>query len=157
MQIYVDMDGVLADFDRGALEHLGLRDPRKAETEIGAPEFWRRIGSIPHFYRSLPLMADARELWAGVLAVSPRPPIILTGVPWSIETAVDDKFAWAATHFPGTQVIPCAAKDKCLQCQPGDVLIDDWPQYKALWEAKGGRFIVHTSAAESLRLLGDPT
>ena len=153
MTIYVDMDGVLADFDRAAWERLGLRDPRKAEAEIGATEFWRRIGTVPHYYRTLPLMADARQLWAGVLAVSAAAPIILTGIPWSIATAADDKLAWASEHFPDARVITCAARDKARHCVPGDVLIDDWPKYRALWEAAGGRFILHVSAAESLRLL----
>lgn len=153
MTIYVDMDGVLADFDRAAWERLGIRDPRKVESDVGADEFWRRIGLIPHFYRTLPLMPDARLLWDGLVAASPTPPVILTGVPWSIETAVVDKLVWATEHFPGVEVIPCAAKDKARWCIPGDVLIDDWPKYQALWEAAGGRFIVHVSAAESLRLL----
>ena len=156
-QIYVDMDGVLADFDRAAWERLGLRDPRKAESDLGGPEFWRRIGAIPHYYRSLPLMPDARVLWAGVLAARPRPPIILTGVPWSIATAVADKRAWAAEHFPCAAVITCAAKDKARYCRPGDILIDDWPKYRALWEAAGGTFIVHTSAATSLEVLAQAT
>ena len=34
--------------------------------------------------------------------------------------------------------------------QPGDILIDDWPKYKHLWEEAGGIFILHTSAAQSI-------
>lgn len=150
-RIYVDMDGVLADFDRLALEVVG--EPRSYEATHGTQAFWKRIGAVTSFYRRLPKMVDADVLMAGVARVALAPPIILTGVPTSIPTAADEKRAWAAEHFPGVQVITCFSKDKARYCLPGDTLIDDWPKYKALWEAAGGRFIVHTSAAETLQVL----
>jgi hypothetical protein len=33
---------------------------------------------------------------------------------------------------------------------PGDVLVDDTPTYRHLWEGAGGRFVLHRSARESL-------
>lgn len=149
--IYVDMDGVLADFDAHARGLVG--EPRSYEATHGATAFWAKIAAVPAFYRGLPKMADADILWAGLLALATRPLVILTGVPLSIPTAEAEKRAWAAEHFPGARVITCFAKDKARYCLPGDTLIDDWPKYKALWEAAGGRFIVHTSAAETLRAL----
>jgi hypothetical protein len=152
-QIYVDMDGVLADFDALAIDVVGSPDPRQAEATLGSREFWRRLAAVPAFYRRLPKMADADVLWAGVVAASPTPPIILTGVPTSIPSAPAEKIAWAAEHFPGAAVLTCASRNKSQYCQPGDVLIDDWAKYRALWEGVGGHFILHVSAADSLAAL----
>jgi hypothetical protein len=91
-------------------------------------------------------MPDARELFDAVRHLRP---IILTGCPrggW----AEMQKLAWAAEHFPGTPMVVCRARDKCDYCVPGDILIDDRPQYRDRWEKAGGAFIHHTSAKESI-------
>lgn len=152
-QLYLDCDGVLADFDRHFLDTFN-QPPRIFESIHGTSEFWRVIrAQHPGFYRALPLMPDARELFEAVRHLRP---IILTGCPiggW----AEPQKIAWAVEHFPGTPMITCMARDKRLYCQPGDVLVDDRDQYRERWEAAGGIFVHHTSAETSiaqLRALG---
>lgn len=149
MTIFVDMDGVLADFDRAAEPLLGMR-PAAFEARRGPAAFWSTLRRrAPDFYATLPLMPDARELWQGVRALSAGEPVILTGVPrWP--DAADQKRRWAAEHFPGAAVITTWARSKSDHCRPGDVLIDDRPKYRDRWETCGGVFIVHRSAAESL-------
>jgi len=146
--IYVDLDGVLADFDARATLLFG-KHPRQAEREDGSEWFWQTIAKEHYFYLTLPRMADASLLWDGVLFFEPKP-IILTGVPSSMPWAADHKKAWCADQFPGTQVITCFSRDKAKYCKPRDILIDDWEKYKDLWEQAGGRFITHTSAQRSL-------
>jgi hypothetical protein len=34
--------------------------------------------------------------------------------------------------------------------QSGDVLVDDWPKYRHLWEAAGSIFILHENADKSI-------
>ena len=149
MTIFLDMDGVLADFDRSTTVILGMA-PGQFERERGTPAFWATLRRrAPNLYAELPLMADARELWDGVRALSGQEPVILTGVPrW--KDAADQKRRWAAEHFPGATVITGFARNKSDHAQPGDVLIDDRLQYRDRWEARGGIFIVHRSAVESL-------
>lgn len=48
MQLYLDCDGVLADFDSGATELLGM-PPRVFEKRRGLPAFWREIARHPDF------------------------------------------------------------------------------------------------------------
>lgn len=146
--IYVDMDGVLADFDAAATVLFG-RPPREAEEQWGTERFWKTIASKYNFYRTLPKMADADDLMAGVWRYT-REPRILTGVPSSMPQVPMHKRTWAAEHYPGVQVITCFAREKANYCQPGDILIDDRPQYKGKWIDKGGLFITHTSAEASL-------
>lgn len=144
-QLYLDCDGVLADFDRAATAVLGL-PPREFEKRYGLPQFWKRLARASDFYATLPLMPDARELFDAVAHLNP---IILTGCPrggW----AEAQKERWAAVHFPATRIITCMARDKRAHCRPGDVLVDDTLRHRHLWEEAGGVFIHHRSAAESL-------
>ena len=77
MQLYLDCDGVLADFDRGATQLLGM-PPRQFEKRRGIAAFWRELARHPDFYGSLPLMPDAMELFDAVRHLDP---VILTGLP----------------------------------------------------------------------------
>jgi FMN phosphatase YigB (HAD superfamily) len=147
-QIFLDCDGVLADFDTAAIRIFG-QHPQQAEDELGSVEFWRRLRESGRFFHELPLLTDGLELYR---AVAHLHPVILTGCPrggW----AEPDKVAWAARHFPNVAMITCLSRDKRLHMNPGDVLVDDFLKYKQLWEDAGGIFIHHTSAEESLRQL----
>ncbi|HEY0437861.1 MAG TPA: hypothetical protein VGC92_14565 [Phenylobacterium sp.] len=147
-QIYLDCDGVLADFDTGATQILGLA-PGEFETRHGAREFWRRLARADNFFDNLEPMADAFELFE---AVRHRNPIILTGMPHG-RWAEPQKRRWAQRHFPGVPVITTSAALKREHCHPGDVLVDDRAQHQRAWEAAGGMFIVHTSAKASIEAL----
>lgn len=145
--LFVDMDGVLADFDTGYEQRFGTR-PSKADDNVD----WSLIRNTDGFYRDLPPMPDFDELWAGV---EPYRPIILTGVPKSVEEAAANKRAWVDRIIGQDQpMIACASRDKSLHIQRrGDILIDDWEKYRDIWIARGGRWITHTSAASSLAFL----
>ena len=144
-QIYLDCDGVLADFDAGAVAIFGM-PPGAFEKRHGSREFWRRLAAAPDFFGSLPLMADAMTLYE---AVRHKAPIILTGMPHG-KWAEPQKRRWALRHFPGSPVITCLAALKREHCSPGDVLVDDTLRYRHLWEEAGGVFVHHRSAAETL-------
>ncbi len=149
-QLFLDCDGVLADFDGGATAVLGL-PPRVFEKRYGLAAFWKRLASAPDFYGGLPLMPDAMELFETVKHLDP---IILTGLPrggW----ARDQKVRWAAQHFPGTRIITTMARDKRNHAKEGDVLVDDQDKHRHLWEEVGGVFIHHKSAKQSVEELRD--
>lgn len=148
-RIYLDCDGVLADFDRGAAAVLGL-PPRQFEKRHGIGVFWKRLAAAPGFFEHLPEMPDARELYD---AVKHRKPVILTGLPHG-DWAAPQKRRWAARHFPGVPVITTMAALKREHCHPGDVLVDDRDKHRDLWEAAGGVFIHHRSAARCIAELG---
>ncbi|MDB5448693.1 MAG: hypothetical protein JWQ97_4010 [Phenylobacterium sp.] len=144
-QIFLDCDGVLADFDKGAEEILGLA-PGAFETRHGPGRLWKRLASADGFFENLPPMADADELFE---AVRHKNPVILTGLPrgaW----AEPQKRRWAEKHFPGVPVITTLAALKHEHGHPGDVLVDDRDKHRHLWEANGGVFIHHKSARASI-------
>lgn len=146
MQLFVDMDGVLADFDAHHQAVFGFRADKQLDNVD-----WQSVRRVAGFYAAIPPMADLAELWE---AIAPHTPIVLTGVPASVEEAADNKRAWARKHLGShVEVRCCRSKEKCLHAAPGDILIDDWEKYRHLWLAKGGHWITHRSAAETIREL----
>ena len=76
-RLFLDADGVLADFDEGARRLLGMT-PRQYEAKHGRGAFWKRLAQENNFYGTLPEMADARTLFDAVKQLEPT---ILTGLP----------------------------------------------------------------------------
>lgn len=151
MQIWCDMDGVVADFDRGYELVMGKPlPPRNLRTE---DLDWDAIRArAPEFFRNLPLMPDAHELWD---YIAPRGAKILTGVPAVLSASDNQKIDWArdSLDVPDHRIVCCRANKKFLHCHPGDILIDDWEKYRPLWERAGGWWITHTSAASTIKQL----
>jgi hypothetical protein len=147
-RLFLDADGVLADFDEGAKRLLGMY-PREYERKHGRGAFWKRLANANNFYGTLPEMADARRLFDAVKHLKPT---ILTGLPLG-NWAAPQKVEWAAAHFPGVPIITCMARDKHKHMKPGDVLVDDRENHRAAYEAAGVIFVHHKSAEDSLRQL----
>ena len=59
-RLFLDADGVLADFDRGARELLGA-SPKEYIAKHGRGAFWKRLAKAPDFFGTLPEMPDARR------------------------------------------------------------------------------------------------
>jgi 5'(3')-deoxyribonucleotidase len=147
-QLYLDCDGVLANFDRGVRDLLGA-SPDQYIARHGMDRFWEQLARAPDFYARLPLMPGAMELFE---AVRHFDPVILTGLPRG-NWAADQKVRWAAEHFPGTRIITTMAVDKRKHAKRGDVLVDDQLMHRHLWEEVGGIFIHHRSVRETLDAL----
>ncbi len=146
--LFLDADGVLADFDAGAKALFGM-SVAAFEARRGRREFWRRLSSAPDFYGSLPQMPDAPILFEAVKHLRPT---ILTGLPLG-NWAAPQKVRWAAEHFPGVPIITCMARDKHKYMKPGDVLVDDRENHRAAYEAEEVVFVHHKNAEDSLRQL----
>ncbi len=148
--LFLDCDGVLADFDAGAKRLLGMT-PAAFEERHGKSEFWKRLARARNFYGELTQMPDAQQLFQAVRHLKPT---ILTGLPLG-KWAAPQKERWAAEHFPGVPIITTMARQKHLHMVPGDVLVDDRENHRHLWEDAGGIFIHHKSARETLRQLAE--
>lgn len=146
--IYLDCDGVLADFDRGYSE-LIQPGPKPDDDEL-----WARVTEYGSFFRDLPSMPRANELVAVVRSMGYRP-TVLTGVPKSVPGAAEQKREWIAERWPYMPVITCASRDKSLYGNPGDILIDDRPKYKHLWIQSGKIWITFESAEQAVSELID--
>jgi len=146
--LFLDCDGVLADFDAGAKRILGMTSAAFEERH-GKSEFWRRLARARNFYGELPEMPDAQTLFQAVKHLKPT---ILTGLPLG-KWAAPQKQRWAAEHFAGVPIITTMAREKHLHMEPGDVLVDDRENHRHLWENAGGIFVRHKNAEETVRQL----
>jgi len=147
-RLFLDADGVLADFDGATRKLLGMR-PNEFIAKHGRGTFWKRLAKSKNFYGTLPEMPDARRLFDAVKHLKPT---ILTGLPLG-SWAAPQKVEWAAAHFPGVPIITCMARDKHKHMHPGDVLVDDREKHRADYEAAGVVFVHHKNAEDSLRQL----
>lgn len=144
-RLFLDADGVLADFDEGVRRLLGT-SPRQFQSKHGRGVFWKRLANAKNFYGTLPEMPDARMLFDAVKHLDPT---ILTGLPLG-NWAATQKVEWAAAHFPGVPIITCMARDKHKHMDAGDVLVDDRENHRAAYEAAGILFVHHRSAVQSI-------
>lgn len=147
--LFLDLDGVLADFDASVRATTG-RLPR----DLTARAMWKALAAHPDFYGTLDMMADAPDLWA---FCAPLRPTILTGLPMG-RWAEPQKRAWVARVLGAdVPVVACLSREKHRWSGPGHVLVDDRLDLRDRWEAAGGTFVHHTTAAASvaaLRALG---
>ena len=156
--IYLDMDGVLADFKRGVLElcHMEAQDQNGKMDPETENRMWERIRKTDHFYSKLELLPGAKEMFDAIYAKYKSRCEILTGVPRperGIITAGPDKIEW--THrllSPKVKVNIVLRKEKKYFCKgPEDILIDDYEKNTREWQAAGGTAILHTSAENTLK------
>ncbi len=145
MKLFLDLDGVLADFDRGVHEVTGRR-PK----ELPLKTMWAALSRAPRFFETLAFMHDAEALWR---FCEPDGPTILTGLPLGA-WAPEQKKQWVSrmlgAHVP---VVTCMSRDKPRWSGPGHVLVDDRASAREGWEKKGGVFVHHTAAERSIAAL----
>jgi hypothetical protein len=143
--LFLDLDGVLADFDHGVQAVTGRRPE-----DLPLKAMWAALAQAPGFFETLGMMEDAGELWR---YCAPHQPTILTGLPLG-SWAPEQKRRWVArmlgAHVP---VITCMSRDKPRWSGPGHVLVDDRASAREGWERKGGHFVHHVSAGQSIALL----
>lgn len=137
--LYIDLDGVMADFDGAFPQVFGLDHRSLADDEM-----WGHINGHPSFFRDLPPMRGAVDFFRCVEHLNP---VILTACPKSNYPHVAaQKRAWVRAHLSQTcMVLPVlGGRHKPLfMHQAGDVLIDDFGKNCIAWEEAGGVAIKH--------------
>jgi 5'(3')-deoxyribonucleotidase len=156
MIVYLDMDGVLADFDRYMIDVFGV--PFNHISKM-SEDRWALISDrCQDLYSHLQPMPDAEILVDGVLKLCDSNGYsvgVLTAIPkyGRIPNAEQHKREWLLDRWPNLLYnfnIGPYAIDKQKHARPGHVLIDDSHLNIPQWNAAGGIGILHTSAADSL-------
>jgi 5'(3')-deoxyribonucleotidase len=151
--IYLDMDGVVADFDEYAARTLGV----PPSSGIYPDEIWYNLASNARLYRDLNKTSYADEVVAECqdLALTKGYDLLfLTAVPKGndVKWSFYDKVVWAQQFYPGIPVhFGPYSKDKWQHCQPGDILVDDRTSNIQEWRAAGGIAIHHVNISTTLR------
>jgi hypothetical protein len=150
-QIYCDMDGVLADFEKGVADMIGGKFNDKRWSEL--PDDF--------FYRLEP-MSDAKKLWG---FIGKYEPMILTAAPsakrGSISLrAAQDKTKWMKRWFgvSADRMYPVMRKNKANFAMDGrdgrpNLLIDDHLGNIQEFKKARGLGVHHISASNSISQL----
>ena len=154
-KVYLDMDGVLADFDQRFRDISGM-EPRDFENKYGRKEFWNLIDEENKikFWVGIPVMDGAAAL---VNAVKDYNYELLTS-PSAKKQSYLGKILWVKNHtgsvFPSKPRINFKrAKEKHEvkpQLSQTDILIDDREDTIGRWNAAGGTGIVYKSVGQVL-------
>lgn len=151
-RVYLDLDGVMADFDRHYADLFGSYHPGIEDGIL-----WGNIDSTPDFFLTMPPFPEARNFFDSVVSALFWTPgasevtsrlAILTACPKSNYAHVaSQKREWVREHItPWVTVLPTAggSTKPLFMHSPGDILIDDFDRNTKAWEKSGGRAILHT-------------
>lgn len=148
--LYLDLDGVMADFDEGFPRIFGI-DHKKIPEE----QMWKLVSQRPSFFEELNPMPGALEFFKKEAFYFN--PIILTACPkvcWV--DAAKAKKRWVHKHLHNAlQIIPVwGGKHKVHYMQKeGDVLIDDWENNIKQWNLGMGIGILHKNFEDTTNML----
>jgi 5'(3')-deoxyribonucleotidase len=143
--IFLDMDGVVADFDAYANKVVGYSTPGGKRYPL---EDWAKIAANPRFYRHLAVCPGADVLVNNVWQMAKAAGYdvkFLTAIPRAndVPYCFQDKVEWAKENFPDIPVwFGPYSHDKHHHCQPGDILIDDRDDNIRDWNSAGGQGIL---------------
>ena len=143
--IYVDMDGVVADFDQFVIENLGRTFDHTVGPQ-GDDEMWNFLKGVPRLYRILKPTPYAKEIIEAAKATGSNVEM-LTAIPrrTALPGAEQDKREWMEEYFPGIKMnIGPYSADKWKWAKPGHIIIDDRADNIQDWTEKGkGIGILH--------------
>lgn len=158
-RLYLDLDGVMADFDHGFERLFGMsnREFRQKHGEQADDVMWPVILERPDFFRALPPTHGAKAFLRELHDAGFPQPIILTACPkTSYESAARQKREWVREHLGAhLTVLPVmGGRNKPLfMHDAGDVLIDDHRRNIEVWRAEGGVGILHRSWVDTFEQL----
>ncbi len=160
-KIYFDMDGVLADFERGVREYCYFdADSQDKEKGQNDDEMWMRIRRVEHFYDKLKLMPGAKRMFERIYSSYPGRCEILSGIPKpkrGILTAGEDKISWVRRELSNDIPINIVMREEKIRYCAGNgcILIDDMKKNIKDWNNSGGTGIRHKSPESTLQILMD--
>jgi len=147
-KIFLDLDGVMADFNRGRREILKLPDGAPSEEIFAA----LAGDKGKDFFLKLPKTRDADQLWKFLKGNDLQ---ILTAIPTTNrEEAAKNKVQWVKRNLSkNVKTITTTRRNKKKYAGPDNILIDDHKKNIEEWEGAGGIGIFHTSASKTIKEL----
>lgn len=154
MKVFLDMDGVLVDFVKGACDAHGRSDPYihfhgHAAGEYDLPKildvpidgFWEPMKPV-EFWRDLPWTPDGIAILAATESAFFNDTIYLLthAQPWP--GSYSGKAQWVAEHAPEYNGRLIFTEHKRLLAAPDTLLIDDCDRQVDEFQAAGGRAIL---------------
>jgi hypothetical protein len=148
-EIFLDMDGVLCDFDNRFKEFSGLL-PEKYIEKYNEDSFWRLINKEGvNFWSEMKWMNDGKLLWNYTKKYNPT---LLSAPSKKYESRLG-KQLWVKNNIPNTKLILTPASNKKKYSGKNKILIDDREDNIEQWVSVGGIGIHHTSSINSIEQL----
>jgi len=144
--VYLDLDGVLADFFGEAARREGVdhwRRARKVKDRID------QVAQETGFFMDLPPLPHAEQLVSNVVKMAGQYSILSSPLMSNVEESTREKTQWLQHYLKNMQpqsVLFDHNKEKFARQADGvpNILIDDWDANIKLWEANGGIGILYT-------------
>ncbi len=151
--VYLDMDGVLVDLERGSIDVHG-----KLLNDVPKPERWDKINAIKNFWKELNWMPGAKKIWD---FLKPYTPSIMSAWTKHDPNSPKGKEDWLKAHvgrLSRSRINLVMRADKKRFARDGrtgapNILIDDHPKNIGEWEANGGIGIHHTNVNRTIAKL----
>ena len=152
MKIYFDMDGVLANFNKGVIDLLHLKPINQSDPfdYKKTNALYAKMRTVDHYYDMLEPIQEAVDLLLELYEKYGDDVQILTAIPKphrGIITASEDKINWTKRLISDKiKINICYRAEKANFCTGADcILIDDYDKNIREWEALGGTGILYTN------------
>ena len=151
--VYLDMDGVIVNLEKGAFKVHG-----KQLSDVQRPERWDKISDTKEFWKDLEWMPGSKKLWN---FLKPYKPSIMSAYAKSEPNSAKGKEEWLKKNvekLPRSRINLVMRSDKQRFARDGrtqapNILIDDHEKNIREWESKGGIGIHHTSVERTIARL----
>ena len=164
MKLYLDMDGVIADFVGGTCLLHGHDNPYSREEFLADYDLCKALGMRledfyvgmgENFWTNLPKTEWADEIVKFVREIFPLDHIIVLTKPTSNPGCIEGKKAWLQKHYPDFAERVVFANEKYFCAHEGALLIDDYDKNVDLFKKHGGKAILFKQPWNSSRFIGN--
>ena len=154
-KIFLDMDGVLANFERGLEDMLGHKVDLKGMADIYDQN--KRELTARHLFRKLEPLPDAWKLVDWTMNSGIHTEILTAAGTVNRTLVVQDKIEWIQRHFTNNLIIIPTFKgsQKAAFAHRKSVLVDDRQKNIDCFVEAGGIGILHTTADETIKQINE--
>ena len=150
--LYIDLDGVCADFYNKVLELTG--------NEYQGQVTWKVLDQVPNLFYKLDVLQGTKEALLWIEEYFHKPNVeFLTALPrntgW-LSSAQKDKVQWVHDKLGSTLQVNCVqhwSYKKYFCDSKDDILIDDCERNIQEWQEYGGTGILHRNWDDTLKEL----
>lgn len=140
--IYLDMDGVLADFDKHFEDLYGITS-KGYEEKHGQIEFWRKVYCNPKFFITMPKAPHFMDIMRKCTGITNDVCILSSPSVTNQALCMIQKRKWIDFHLGG--IFPAIfERDKHKYANPNALLIDDTDSKVRSFLAAGGNAFLYS-------------
>lgn len=144
---FIDLDGVLVDFTKGALSHHNRVVPYSEITwdfhkqmGLSGTEFWSPLGE--HFWATLKPTEEFENLVHIMFNLMETEKVFLVSSPCLTLGCITGKARWVERYLPSFTRRLILTGDKHILAGPRKLLIDDNADNCSQWSRAGGQFFL---------------